>query len=114
MGEGSPSDPQDETHDDLLAEQQHASPENSKKLNRVMASVTELSLCDQISRCFEFFIGILSVNELHLQSLLLEFYSDTSVSSRGQCQATALDFRSVHGVTSVVAVAKLFPGTAHH
>lgn len=112
MPQDKSSESQEETNDTHLQEQQQVAQEKYEKLHRVEVPVVELSLCEQISRCFGFFIGVLDAHELHLQSLLLEFYrDDVRELSTDQCQATALDFRSVHSVTSVVDIARLFPGT---
>lgn len=100
-------------------EQQQAS--QSEETNAIAPSSeeAEMDLCDQISRCFAFFIGVLNAHEFHLQSLLYEFYggadrksADEQKTSRRQ-QSRAMDFRHAHGVKSVADVAKLFPGNVH-
>lgn len=115
------TDLQDEKaqHGDVDERTQREAPEAAVESSTVPSMIEaaaphELTLCDEIERCFAFFIGVLGPHELHLQQLLCEFYS-TAGSSRVTKEPTqamnGLDVRQAHAVNSVLDVAKLFPGT---
>lgn len=70
----------------------------------------QLTLVQQMERCFAFFIGVADPMERSLLSLLSALYDKDNASSASKLTVKHLDFQQIHDITTIFDVVRLFPG----